>query len=111
MPARILRWTVCLVLVLGAAACGGDDGGDGGTAGTSSAAATPSATATAAGAASESSGGGSGGGGGTYTVRSGDTLSAIARQHGTTVDALVEANDIADPDVIDVGQELTIPSD
>lgn len=44
-----------------------------------------------------------------YTVRSGDTLFEIARQFGTTVEAIVEANDIDDPDVIDIGQELVIP--
>lgn len=45
----------------------------------------------------------------TYTVRSGDTLSAIARQFDTTIEALARANDIADPNVIDIGQELVIP--
>lgn len=55
-------------------------------------------------------GGGDRSGGGTYTVRSGDTLSSIAQELGTTVEALVEANDIADPDVIDIGQQLTVPS-
>lgn len=44
-----------------------------------------------------------------YTVRSGDTLFEIARQFDTTVEAIVEANDIDDPDVIDIGQELVIP--
>lgn len=45
----------------------------------------------------------------TYTVRRGDTLSSIARQFGTTVDALVAANGIADPSIIRVGQTLIIP--
>lgn len=118
MPARILRWTLCLVLAVGGAACGGgDDGGAGGASDAASSAAAPSAAATTAGAgaASEAAGDGSDGsgdrsGGGTYTVRSGDTLSSIARELGTTVEALVEANDIADPDVIDIGQQLTVPS-
>ena len=47
--------------------------------------------------------------GGSYVVQSGDTLSSIALEFGTTVEALVEANDIADPDQIAVGQELVIP--
>jgi LysM repeat protein len=115
MPARILRWTLCLVLVVGAAACGGgDDGGASeGSESPSSAAAGPSEAATGAddAAASETAGDSSDdGGGGTYTVRSGDTLSSIAQERGTTVEAIVEANDIEDPDVIDIGQELTIPS-
>ncbi|MEW5989343.1 MAG: LysM peptidoglycan-binding domain-containing protein, partial [Chloroflexota bacterium] len=45
----------------------------------------------------------------TYTVRPGDTLSAIARTFGTTVQALAEANHILNPDLIYVGQVLTIP--
>jgi N-acetylmuramoyl-L-alanine amidase len=45
-----------------------------------------------------------------YVVVSGDTLSAIARAHGTTVAAIVAENDLADPDRIVVGQELRLPS-
>lgn len=44
-----------------------------------------------------------------YTVQWGDTLYSIARRYGTTVDALVAANNIADPRVIRVGQILCIP--
>ena len=45
-----------------------------------------------------------------YTVRSGDTLGSIARKYGTTVQAIVTANNIADANTIYVGQVLTIPS-
>ena len=45
----------------------------------------------------------------TYVVHPGDTLSAIALRHGTTVGALVEANHIANPDLIRIGQLLEIP--
>ncbi len=45
----------------------------------------------------------------TYRVRSGDTLSAIAARFGTTVKAIVELNDIADPSLIHAGQLLKIP--
>lgn len=45
-----------------------------------------------------------------YVVQVGDTLDEIAREHGTTVQALVELNDISDPGRIDPGQEIKIPS-
>jgi LysM repeat protein len=60
------------------------------------------------------SGGGSTGGttGGTttYTVRSGDTLSTIARKFGTTVRAIQDANGIRDADVVVIGRTLKIPT-
>lgn len=46
---------------------------------------------------------------GTYTVRSGDTLSAIARRFGTTVWALASINHIANPNLIFPGQVLKVP--
>ncbi len=46
---------------------------------------------------------------GTHGVRSGETLGAIAQRNGTTVRALVEANDIANPNLITAGSRLTIP--
>tara|TARA_R110000803_G_scaffold33936_4_gene74238 strand:- start:2152 stop:3747 length:1596 start_codon:yes stop_codon:yes gene_type:complete len=56
-------------------------------------------------------GGGTGGGAGDsqYTVQSGDTLSQIALDNGTTTDALAQANGITNPDRILIGQNLTIP--
>jgi rare lipoprotein A len=45
-------------------------------------------------------------GGGAYVVQRGDTLSELALQWGTTVEALAAANGIADPDLIYVGQTL-----
>jgi LysM repeat protein len=50
-----------------------------------------------------------GGGGRTYTVESGDTLSAVAEQFDVTVEALMEANEIEDPSSLEVGQVLVIP--
>lgn len=44
-----------------------------------------------------------------HTVQRGDTLSGIARQHGTTVAAIAQANGIADPARIYAGKTLTIP--
>ncbi|MEE8759108.1 MAG: LysM peptidoglycan-binding domain-containing protein [Bifidobacterium sp.] len=46
----------------------------------------------------------------TYTVRRGDTLSDIAAKHGTTYQSLARLNDIADPDRIQAGQTLKVPS-
>jgi len=43
------------------------------------------------------------------TVRSGDTLSAIARANNTTVAALVKANKIKNPNLIYPGQVFKIP--
>ena len=44
----------------------------------------------------------------TYTVQSGDTLSQIAANHNTSVDTLVANNNIADANVIFVGQQVEI---
>ncbi|NQG97080.1 LysM peptidoglycan-binding domain-containing protein [Streptococcus suis] len=44
----------------------------------------------------------------TYTVQAGDTLSEIALQYQTSVEALVEENKIADKNLISVGQVLEI---
>jgi LysM repeat protein len=45
-----------------------------------------------------------------HVVQTGETLSEIARTYGTTVDAIVQANDLGSADVIiDEGQELVIP--
>lgn len=46
----------------------------------------------------------------TYTVQPGDTLYRIAGTYGTTVSAIVAANNIANPDLIYPGQVLVIPS-
>lgn len=44
------------------------------------------------------------------TVQAGDTLSSIADAHDTTYVRLFDANDfIANPDIIDVGQQVRIP--
>ncbi len=44
-----------------------------------------------------------------YTVRSGDSLSVIARDHGVTTADLASANGISNHHLIRVGQVLTIP--
>lgn len=47
--------------------------------------------------------------GASYTVVRGDTLGSIARRYNTTFTALAQANSLADPNIIYVGQVLTIP--
>ena len=45
----------------------------------------------------------------TYTVEAGDTLAAIARTYGVSIDDLMTANGLTDPNVLQVGQTLIIP--
>ena len=45
----------------------------------------------------------------TYVVKAGDTLSGIAALFGVSVDDIVRASDISDPNVLSEGQVLTIP--
>lgn len=44
-----------------------------------------------------------------YTVERGDTLRRIAKEHDVSLSALIEANNISNPDLIYPGQVLTIP--
>lgn len=45
-----------------------------------------------------------------YSVQEGDTLGSIAQNFNTTVELLVEVNNIDDPNNLFVGQELIIPA-
>lgn len=61
-------------------------------------------------------GGGQAGGGETYTVKSGDTLSKISKQfYGDANEYMrifyANRNQLKDPDKIQVGQQLVVPSD
>ena len=46
----------------------------------------------------------------TYTVKAGDTLSAIAAKYGTTYQAIADYNGIKNPNLIFVGQKIKIPA-
>jgi LysM repeat protein len=45
-----------------------------------------------------------------YIVQPGDTLGAIAEFHGVSIEDLITANSLADPDVLHLGQTLIIPA-
>ena len=46
----------------------------------------------------------------TYTVKSGDTLSSIASKYNTTYQKLAQYNNITNPNIINIGQVIKIPS-
>lgn len=48
--------------------------------------------------------------GGVYVIESGDTIWDIASRFGTTVEAIVEANDMENPAELQVGQEIVVPA-
>ena len=45
-----------------------------------------------------------------YLVQAGDTLSSIAGKFGTTADELARINGITDPNTLDIGQKLQVPT-
>lgn len=47
---------------------------------------------------------------GIYLVQPNDTLSRLAEDFGTTIEELMAANNLTDPDAIQAGQTLIIPS-
>lgn len=44
-----------------------------------------------------------------YQIRSGDTLGAIATSFGVTIEAIIDVNNLTNPDVLNVGDVLLIP--
>src|SRR3990172_6695448 len=46
----------------------------------------------------------------TYVVQDGDNLWDIALRFGTTVDAIIAANELEDPEALQIGQEIIIPA-
>lgn len=47
----------------------------------------------------------------TIVLKPGDTLSKIAREHGTTVESLANVNGIKNPDLIIAGRNLVVPDE
>jgi LysM repeat protein len=47
---------------------------------------------------------------GLYVVQPGDTLGGLAEEFGTTIEEIMAANGLTDPNAIGVGQTLLIPS-
>ena len=45
-----------------------------------------------------------------YTIRPGDSLWSIAKQHNVTVARLVKTNQVAPRDVLQIGQTLQVPT-
>lgn len=45
-----------------------------------------------------------------HVVQPGENLSSIGRQYGVTYQAIMDANGLEDPNLIEVGQELVIPA-
>ena len=43
-----------------------------------------------------------------HMVKNGETLCTIAKQYGVTINSLISANEITNPDLIIIGQELLI---
>ena len=69
-------------------------------------AAPPSGTAAAEAAPQETTGNGDEV---IHTVQSGDTLNRISQQYDVSIDDIMAANGLTDPNVISVGQQLVIP--
>jgi LysM repeat protein len=46
----------------------------------------------------------------THTVKAGESLSKIAKRHGTTPEALAELNGLKNPGLIRIGQKLELPA-
>jgi LysM repeat protein len=110
---RIMAGLISIVAA-GALACGGDSPLEVPTptlpATTTTNLPTPGPVATATTAAPAPTPTVAAGGPQEYTIQAGDTLGAIAAQFGVTVEAIVEANSIADPNLIVPGETLIIPA-
>ncbi|MYH71178.1 MAG: LysM peptidoglycan-binding domain-containing protein, partial [Acidimicrobiia bacterium] len=46
-----------------------------------------------------------------YVVKQGDTLGSIASEFGTSLNAIIAVNDLANPNILSIGQQIEIPQD
>lgn len=46
-----------------------------------------------------------------YVVQGGDTLGSIASEFGTSLNAIIAVNELEDPNVLSIGQQIEIPQD
>lgn len=46
-----------------------------------------------------------------YVVREGDTLGSVASEFGTSLNAIIAVNDLANPNLLSIGQQIEIPQD
>jgi murein DD-endopeptidase MepM/ murein hydrolase activator NlpD len=44
-----------------------------------------------------------------YVVQAGDTLGIIAQRYGINLEALIQANELANPNILSIGEILTVP--
>ena len=44
-----------------------------------------------------------------YTVKAGDSLGVIAQRYGISLEQLIDENELANPNILEVGQVLTVP--
>jgi len=79
-----------------------------GASGTPGGSATPRASTTPSGSQTPAAGATSAPG--TYTVKDGDSIGSIAVALNTTSQALIDANNLSDPNLITVGQVLKVPA-
>jgi LasA protease len=45
-----------------------------------------------------------------YMIQSGDTLGTVAQAFSISIDRIIDANDLSNPDILSIGQVLTIPA-
>ena len=46
-----------------------------------------------------------------YVVQGGDTLGSIASEFGTSLNAIIAVNDLENPNILSIGQQIEIPQD